>query len=61
MASYPHRSYERDKQDAQRIALFLTAEQIRWLSIGLGALPRAKREPLLREIDMQLAAHGVLN
>lgn len=51
----------RPVRQTEKIAIFLTAEQIRWVTIGLGALPRAKREPLEREIDMQLAAHGVLN
>jgi hypothetical protein len=51
---------ERSKADA-RIALFLTPEQIRWLTVGLGALPRVTRERIQRDIDQQLAAHGVLN
>ena len=42
---------------ATKIAIFLTREQIKWLSIGLGALPRAIRKQLERELDRQLAEH----
>ena len=41
--------------------MFRTAEQLKWLSVGLSALPRAMREPIVREIDMNSAAHGLLN
>ena len=51
----------RPVRPTEKIALFLTADQIKSLTVSLGALPRATREPLLREIDQQLAAHGVLN
>jgi hypothetical protein len=60
MTSDGLRSNERSKADA-RIALFLTPEQIRWVTVGLGALPRATRVSIQREIDQQLAAHGMLN
>jgi hypothetical protein len=44
-----------------KVALFLTREQIRWLTIGLGALPRTVRKPLERELDRQLSEHAELN
>jgi hypothetical protein len=41
-----------------KIALFLSREQIRWVTIGLGALPRTIRKQLERELDRQLAEHA---
>jgi hypothetical protein len=60
MVSPLRRPDERSKSD-QRIAFFFTEEQARLLSVALGSLSRAKREPLQRELEMQLAQHGLLN
>lgn len=43
--------------DRQRLALFFTRHQIKVLATAVRALPRSAREPILREIDRQLAQH----
>jgi hypothetical protein len=43
----------------QRLALFFTPAQISWLSVGLGSLPRAIRDSIRRDLDRQLADHGL--
>lgn len=59
MASPPLRP--NDDRTTTKIALFLTRDQIKWLTIGLGALPRTVRKPLERELSQQLAEHVELH
>ena len=53
-----HRPDERLKPDAQKIAIFLTTEQLRWVTIGLDSLPRAVCKPPERALSPQVAEHA---